>query len=327
MRESPESESPGTDVGRKRILGGLWGAVVGDALGVPVEFRSRYACQSDPVKDLREFGTHHQPKGTWSDDSSLMLCTVDSLLAHPFDTSDLAGKYLKWYQNGFWTARGTVFDVGCTTREALQRISRGAPADEAGSSTEESNGNGSLMRILPIALRFANAPAGRLIDYAHRASAITHAHPRSRMACAFYCLMTVELLRGSQTIPAYHAACAAFREAYANQPRFSHELKHFDPLLTGSVHNLPERKIESSGYVIDTLIASIWCLLNTNGYSQAVLKAVNLGEDTDTSGIVTGGLAGVCYGLEAVPEEWRKAMARADELETLFEQFVLCATQ
>lgn len=303
-----------------RILGGLWGAVVGDALGVPVEFSSRAERRRDPVTDLRSHGTYNQPQGTWSDDSSLMLCTVDSLLRHEFDTADMAQRFVEWSHAKLWTPWGRVFDIGISTRRALNRIEQGVPAEQAGGASEGSNGNGSLMRILPIALRFADEKPERLVDLAHRASAITHRHPRSLMSCGIYCLVVAELLRGEVPAAAHAAAAKTARSIYGKAP-YAVELPHFEQALSADLAALPERGIPSSGYVVDTLTAALWCLLTSADYKSTVLKAVNLGEDTDTTGIVAGGLAGVHYGLDAVPEGWRKAMARAAELEALFARF------
>src|SRR5215475_3734851 len=148
-------KSESNEIRRQRISGGLWGALVGDALGVPVEFQSRSEVRSNPVKDMREFGTHDQPKGTWSDDGALMLCTVDSLVHHEFETKDIGKRFVAWHRDGLWAARGIVFDVGVATAQALTRIDQGTPAEIAGGDETYSNGNGSLMRILPLAMRFS----------------------------------------------------------------------------------------------------------------------------------------------------------------------------
>lgn len=310
---------------KDRVLGGLWGAVIGDALGVPVEFRSRAMVQSNPVTDLREFGTYNQPKGTWSDDSSLMLCTVDSLMRHQFDTEDMGDRFVQWMEGKLWTPWGKVFDIGGATNTALCRIRQGEPAEKAGGVHETSNGNGSLMRILPIALRFANESPVRLLECSHRSSAITHRHPRSQLACGFYCLMAARLLKGDAPAAA-HAATVRVATEFYRQPPFASELPKFEKVFSLKLATLPEREISSSGYVVDTLTAAIWCLLTSQGYRETVLKAVNLGGDTDTTGIVAGGLAGVHGGLADVPDNWRNEMARAGDLATLIEQFVaVCA--
>jgi ADP-ribosylglycohydrolase len=311
---------------RDRILGGLWGAVIGDALGVPVEFQSRAEMRENPVTGLRGHGTHGQPKRTWSDDSSLMLSTVDSLLRCGFDLGDMGRRFVEWSLGKLWTPWGSVFDIGGVTSRALSRIEQGVAPEQAGFTDEHSNGNGSLMRILPIALRFRNEPAARLLEFAGRASAITHGHPRSQMACGFYCLVAAGLLRGQSAEVAHKSAVETISPLFKEQP-WALERHHFAAALSPRLATVAERDIASGGHVVETLTASLWCLLTSKDYSETVLKGVNLGEDTDTTGTVAGGLAGIRYGLAAVPVEWRTAMARAKDLEILFEQFaVACGT-
>jgi ADP-ribosyl-[dinitrogen reductase] hydrolase len=324
---------------RERILGGMWGAVVGDALGVPVEFTSRAVRKRDPVIDMRGYGTHHQPPGTWSDDSSLLLCTVDSLVHHEFDLHDMGQRFVRWYREGYWTPWGKVFDIGGTTRRAIGRLEKGVDPELAGDADEASNGNGSLMRILPIALRFASSdrghssrpgasggvspqslPPDQLIDRAHRVSGLTHRHPRSQIACGFYCLIVAELLRGATPLEAYGTAVDTGLKTYAAPP-YLHEMGLFLKFVSGRIHELPESDIGSSGYVIDTLEACVWCLLTSSSYEEAVLKAVNLGDDTDTTGCVTGGLAGVCYGAAAVRTDWIRSLAKEKDLREIFGDF------
>ena len=304
-----------------RMLGGLWGSVVGDALGVPVEFRHRAVIAEDPITDLRGYGTYNQPPGTWSDDTSLMLCTLYSLLAADFDSADMGRRFVNFLDAAYMTPRGLVFDVGIATASAIERLRAGVAAEDAGGTEENSNGNGSLMRILPVGLRFAGATGGALVDYAHRASAITHRHPRAQIACGYFCLLVRALLAGLSPLEAYRSANQIARGDYANPP-FHAELPAYERVLHGHIHELPESEIHSSGYVVHTLEASLWCLLTTQGYEQAVLRAVNLGDDADTVGCVTGALAGLAYGLDAVPARWRDKMARRDELADFFQRFV-----
>lgn len=304
---------------RERIQGALWGAVMGDALGVPVEFTDRSRRQADPVTGPRGGGTWNQPIGTWSDDSSLLLCTVECLL-DGFDPDRLGRRFVEWGEARCWTPWGVVFDMGNTTRQALQRIKLLVPALHAGGTDEGSNGNGSLMRILPIALIQARTPVRELAELCHQASALTHGHARSLMACTYYCLLARQLLAGLAPLPALAVADEEFLGFYASSP-WKPELEHFRRLSPNQLPQLPEHAIQSSGYVVDTLTASIWCLLNTQSYSDAVLQAVNLGGDTDTTGIVTGGLAGLVYGHSSVPEEWTRTLARHADLEVLFGRF------
>ncbi len=310
--------------GTKRIFGGLWGAVVGDALGLPVEFESRSARKADPVTDMRGYGTFHQPKGTWSDDSSLLLCTAESLLAG-FDLRDMGSRFVRWYREGYRTPWGQAFDVGNTTQRAVRRLERGVDPETAGDSEEAHNGNGSLMRILPVALRFAHLSPDELIGCAHRVSALTHRHAWSRMACGFFCLTVRALLSGAPPKEAYAASVREGLRTYAKPPYFS-DLQPFLTYVSGKIDELTEDRIGSGGFVVETLEASLWCLLTTSSFAEAVLKAVNLGEDTDTTGCVTGALAGVCYGLDAIPGEWVEVIPRREEIGELFTRFAgICA--
>ncbi len=320
MNPAPVISQPG------RILGGLWGSVVGDALGVPVEFKTRATVQTNPVVDMRGSGSHNQLPGTWSDDSSLLLCSTDSLVRHDFDTDDMGKRFLAWYQEELWTPRGGVFDIGVTTSHALLRIRNGVRAEMAGDDGQFSNGNGSLMRIIPVSLRFSPAPTKTLLDRVHRASAITHRHPRSQLACGLYSLVIRELLAGADSQTALARALQSFREFYEADPYWAVELDYFQLLLAGDLSKRPESEIDSSGYVIHTLNAGLWCLLTTTSFEECVLKAVNLGGDTDTTGCVAGGLAGTTYGNQSIPSAWLAQLARKADLECLFNAFVaLCS--
>ncbi len=306
-----------TATSRQRVLGGLWGSLVGDALGVPVEFEDRSVLRADPVEGPRSFGTHHQPAGTWSDDGALILCTVDSLLAHEFDPQDMGGRFVEWVRRGLWTAGGMAFDVGMATSDALHRIERGVPAENAGGCAEYDNGNGSLMRILPVALRFAARETPLLFSHVERASAITHGHVRSKRACAFFAAVVRALLRGEAPSGAVDRARAEFRAHYGQGP----DLAPFERVLNGDLAATAEGDVASSGYVLHTLHASLWCLLTTSSYRECVLRAVNLGGDTDTTACVAGGLAGVYYGLNGIPDEWRTGLLRQGDLNELLERF------
>ena len=269
---------------------------------------------------MRGYGSHHQPPGAWSDDSSLLLCTVEALCESEYRAEHLAELFLAWQDRGHWTPRGTLFDIGIATSTALARLRGGASPEEAGGTGERSNGNGSLMRILPVALRYADAPIEDMLFMAHRISALTHRHPRSQMACGLYCCMTKGLLDGLTPPEAYRFMIEQ-SQRYYNVAPFLAESTHFARLLTGKLADLPEADIASSGYVVATLEASLWCLLTTTSFEEAVLKAVNLGDDTDTTGCVAGGLAGVTYGNLMIPTHWREHLARADAVSELLNKF------
>ncbi|MES2705634.1 MAG: ADP-ribosylglycohydrolase family protein [Verrucomicrobiota bacterium] len=302
---------------KSRLLGGLWGSLTGDALGVPVEFQNRAARVADPVTGMRGYGTHHQPPGTWSDDGALLLCSVESLVERGFDTADMAARFVRWERDGLWTANGDVFDIGIATSEALRRVRQGVPAEEAGGKDEYSNGNGSLMRILPVVLASLKQPDSVFQDRIQRASKITHGHPRSQLACVFFGLLVRAMMEGWMKEEAVKTAAGEFSAMCGSNL----ELPAFGRVLRPDFRELREAEINSGGYVIDTLEAAVWCLLTTGGFAECVLQAVNLGGDTDTTGCVAGGLAGVCYGEEAIAEEWLAALPRGGELMGLFDAF------
>jgi ADP-ribosylglycohydrolase len=209
-----------------RVLGALWGSMVGDALGVPVEFRTRAEVQKDPVTGMRAYGSHRQPKGAWSDDGALILCTVDSLVNSEFDTRDMADRFVRWMNEELWTATGVVFDIGNATTDALMQIAKGTPAETAGRRDESSNGNGSLMRIIPIALRFAGESVGAFSARIKRVSAITHGHERAKMACVFYSLVIRNLLFDLKPETALDAARAEFAGLYGRATEFECFRRH-----------------------------------------------------------------------------------------------------
>jgi ADP-ribosyl-[dinitrogen reductase] hydrolase len=302
---------------KDRILGGLWGSLVGDALGVPVEFIDRATVQLNPVNSMREFGTHNQPRGTWSDDGAMILCTTDSLLNHEFSLVDMGERFVRWMNDGLWTANGDVFDVGATTSAALRRMVKGIPADQAGGQSEDNNGNGSLMRILPVVLRFSTDPTTLFAERIEKVSAITHSHARSQMACVFYGLVIRRLLLGNEP----HVALDSARVEFSGRYERSAELSHFHHILGDKLFSLPERDVFSTGYVLHTLHASLWCFGTTQNYHDCVLKAVNLGGDTDTTGCVAGGLAGVAYGMKSIPADWIHQIARKGDVDCLFHEF------
>ena len=300
-----------------KVRAGIFGVCIGDALGVPVEFRSREQLKRSPVTQMRAMGTHRQPAGTWSDDGSLTLCLADSL-SNGYDLEDMALKFLQWYNAELWTPYGSVFDIGIATRQAIQKISKGFPPQLCGGTSEFDNGNGSLMRILPLIFYIKNFPIEIRFDKTKEVSSITHGHIRSVIACFIYLEFLLEILDGKEKFEAYQATQSKIRYFLDQNPICSQaEMDLFERILDKKIFEYEEDEIKSSGYVLHSLEASIWCFLNSESYSEAVLKAVNLGEDTDTTGAITGGLAGIYYGFDDIPEEWVSVLARKTDIEDL----------
>jgi ADP-ribosylglycohydrolase len=294
----------------------LLGLAVGDALGVPVEFKNRDTLRKEPVTGLRGYGTHNQPPGTWSDDSSLAFCLADSLCGG-YDLDDVARQFIGWYQRGHWTPHGKLFDIGFTTRAAIERLMRGKTPVLAGGFGEEDNGNGSLMRVLPLLFHVHSRPAEERFRLVSEVSSMTHGHLRSVLACFIYLEFARQLLAGHGKQHAYENTIQEVNVFLEDMPFNVVDIQNFTRIMDGTLPGSTEAEIRSSGYVLHTLEASLWCLLAEDTYAATVLKAVNLGGDTDTTGAVAGGLAGLLYGTAGIPAEWLDGLVRRDDIKEL----------
>lgn len=277
-----------------KVYDGIMGLVVGDALGVPFEFKQRdtFKCTG-----MVGYGTYNQPAGTWSDDSSLTLATVESLVsAGKIDPDNIMLKFCRWFYASEFTPHGKVFDVGNTTEIAISTyFNTTTPADRCGGEGYMDNGNGSLMRILPLAFMNCND------SDVYRVSSLTHAHEISITACEIYVDIATALIEGKEK-------SIAVKETLSNG--FPSEYERIEMINTSPVSR---DDIRSTGFVVDTLEAALWCFLNTDSYKDCVLEAVNLGGDTDTIAAVAGGLAGIYYGVggeKGIPEDWINQIAR-----------------
>lgn len=304
-----------------KIKSALFGVAVGDALGVPVEFKSRETIRKNPVTDMIGFGTYNLPAGTWSDDSSLTFCLAEAL-TQDFDLNVIGQNFVKWYHENYWTPHGHVFDIGIATRQAISRLAKGEKPELAGGFDETDNGNGSLMRILPLLFYILDRPINERYDITKKVSSITHGHIRSVIACFYYLEFANQILLGKDKFEIYKNLQKEISNHLTSLAINPIEIAKFDRLLKGDIAKLDEDVIQSNGYVLHTLEASIWCLLTTDNYNEAVLKAVNLGDDTETTGAVTGGLAGLIYGFENIPKNWIEQIARKDDIENLSKRLI-----
>lgn len=325
------------------IQDGILGLIVGDAAGVPAEFRWRDTFRVHPVTDMTEYGTHFQPKGTWSDDTSMTLCTMDSL-CKGYDLNDMMEKFCDWLYRAEYTPWGIVFDAGISTRIALGKYMDGNDVLECGGREENSNGNGSLMRILPMVFYqyaryngFEHPDREELLVPIHEVSALTHAHPISMIGCGIYAQLIAALIQcktqnadmqGIKEI--WQKALEKIWNDYAYEKGgnlyededFTDALEEYERLLRlEDFAKLSDAKIKSTGYVVFTLEAAIWCFLNTDNYRDCVLKAVNLGNDTDTVAAVAGSFAGIFYGTDGIPDDWLQSIARIRWIEELIGEF------
>jgi ADP-ribosylglycohydrolase len=303
----------------KEIKSALFGVAVGDALGVPVEFKTRETLRKNPVTDKIGYGTYNLPPGTWSDDSSLTFCLAEAL-TQDFDLNVIGQNFVKWAHENYWTPHGDVFDIGIATSKAISRLAKGEKPELAGGFKENDNGNGSLMRILPLVFYLLDKPINERFDITRKVSSITHGHIRSVIACFYYLEFAKQILEGKDIFEIYKNLQTEISNYLAKLGINPTEIANFDRLLKGNIFKIDESDIQSSGYVLHTLEASIWSLMTTDNYKEAVLKAVNLGDDTDTTGAVTGGLAGLYYGFDNIPKKWLRQIARYRDIENLAER-------
>lgn len=228
---------------------------------------------------------------------------------------------VNWLFNKRWTPYGVVFDIGFTTRSAIHRLKNGEKPHLSGEFDEESNGNGSLMRILPLAFYLLDKPLEERYRLVKEVSSITHAHIRSVLSCFIYKEFAIGLIKGRGKAVAY-AEMQRIVNSFLEDSQFNYlEIALFDRILQRNIYQYYQAEIHSSGYVLHTLEASLWCLLHHTDYASTVLEAVNLGGDTDTTGAVVGGLAGILYGYERIPADWVDQLARKEDSIILADQF------
>lgn len=308
---------------QERIAGGLYGLLVGDALGVPYEF---YEAEELPVYEEIEMEPPSgfrktYPRvaaGTWSDDGAQALCLMYSLLRHGmFSLKAYSDALLSWYEDGFWAVDGVVFDVGIQTANALGAYKRGISAKDCGWINPEGKGNGALMRVLPLALwHFVQGdtdPEKRnreLVRDAHSQCLITHGNLCNQVCSALYCLVAQALLEGMEAREAIQEGVHALRSIYREEPEYERELEW-------SVRPDIPWEGKGTGYVVDCLRSAFMTLEQASDYEDAVKRAILLGHDTDTTACVTGGLAGIRYGLQGIPKRWLKALKEREKVEHL----------
>ena len=306
-----------------RIAGGLYGLLIGDALGVPYEF---YEAEKLPPCDEIEMippagfrkTYENVAAGTWSDDGAQALCLFQSLLdQNVFCLEDFSDRVLSWYEDGVWAVGGEVFDVGIQTAYALRGYKNGLLPEECGMLNPDGKGNGALMRVLPLVLWHSvhGSPDKEqrtkgLVEDAHRQCLITHGHVCNQVCCALYCLAAQKLLEGLEAHEAIEAGLGALRRIYQDLPEYEQELEW-------AIR--PDQPWEGTGtgYVVDCLRSAFMIFLQASDYEDGVKRAVLLGNDTDTTACVAGGLLGIRYGVQGIPDRWMSILRereKADEL-------------
>ena len=303
-----------------KIFNGIMGLVVGDAFGVPYEFQHRGTFEvSDEIVGN---GTHGQPVGTWSDDTSMVLASMNGYIKSVEKGSDLYKEmmtnFAKWYEFAFYTPYGEVFDMGCSTRNAIYKYRyEGKEPIKCGGKMDSDNGNGSLMRILPFV--FTNLGDKEIEEI----SSLTHAHFKSKLCCKMYVKIARRLIKGMPIDEAVYKTAVDYQKELK-------EIENFTDFF--DLKKLNIEQISGSGYVVDTLKAALWCIIKTDNYRDCIKLAVSLGEDTDTVAAVSGGLAGIIYGCDGfdtdgensdksndvgIPYDWYKVIVDKEDITEL----------
>ena len=306
-------------------LDGMMGVIVGDALGCPVQFMEREEItgrETGPVKGMESGGVYHMPEGTWTDDSSMALATLDSIRElGEVDLEDIMTSFVDWYEEGEYTPFGEAFDMGNTCSLAIEKFEREQNPLTCGGTTERSNGNGSLMRIMPICLyaydrRLSTEDA---VTSVHEVGGLTHNHLRAKIACGLYYFCVRAILDGKGSLKERLQKGLDEGFAYYEKDIINRvELAYYGRIRDiADFATVSEEGIKSTGYVVDSLEAAIWSLIRTDSFKDCLLTAVNLGDDSDTVGAIAGGLAALYYGYEGIPEDWLDVIKRREWIEVL----------
>lgn len=297
-----------------RIRGGILGLAIGDALGVPYEFH-----KADQIPDWTQI-CYQPPEGyqrsyesilpgTWSDDTAQAMCLLESLLqCGKFDLIDFSDRLLAWYENGCWAVDNRTFDCGIQTSMALSAYGSGMEAKRCGLQRPDGKGNGALMRVLPLAL-WHRGTAAELIRDAHEQCLITHGHVCNQVCCALYCLWAVNLLAGDPAEPAYQKALQELTAYYQKEEKgaYLYELEQLQH----------DGNFSGGGYVVDSIRSARWLLNEYHDYESVIKGAISLGNDTDTTAAIAGGLAGVQYGIGTIPEIYLAGLRDINRIELL----------
>lgn len=302
------------------IKAGLYGLCVADALGVPAESRTREDLRQNPITGMVGGGLHGQPAGYWSDDTSMTLCLADSIgKVGYYHTHDIMARFDDWCRNGAYTPGGKKFDIGNTCAWAIDRYRKGCTPALCGSNKVNENGNGSLMRILPMAFVLYKkygihiTKSKRAMEDIHKISGLTHRHPLAQSACGIYLNIAVRILDDDSLGNAISKGIPTAMQWYYAHGRFAKYMSRWDGLFPPvDFARRDQDTIRSGGYVVESLETALWALANTRNYKDCVLTCVNMGYDTDSTAAIAGGLAGLYYGYESIPAEWIDALANKE---------------
>jgi ADP-ribosylglycohydrolase len=304
---------------RDRQRGALFGLAVGDALGAAVEFMPPGSFP--PVTDYRDGGPHGLAPGEWTDDTSMAIALADSITTVGWDLADQLQRYVAWWQEGRYSVNGRCFDIGMTTSAALTAFLWNRNPLTCGLTGDRSSGNGSIMRLAPVPISFHHLleqDLGWLSRLAEESSLTTHASSQCRSACRYLAAVIAALIRGDDRKSALSSDSDVLRRLEEQSP--------LDPAIEsvarGSYRDKEPAEISGSGWVVVSLEAALWAFDSSEDFAEAVLKAVNLGNDADTTGAVCGQLAGAYWGESGIPRHLHSGLARRDLLEAALKGLV-----
>ncbi len=302
-----------------KVVDSIIGHAIGDAMGVPTEFCIREKLQMHPITKMIGYGQHNVPAGCFSDDTSMELALIDSYVKKgKFDYDDIMTNFYHWLHDAKFTATDEVFDAGGTCIQAINNYAKGFKPLECGLKGEESNGNGSLMRILPVALYsyYKKLNDEEIIALTNDISSLTHAHEISRLGCYIYVRYIMFLLEGLSKLEAYDRIQELKYKEYSKE-----SLEKYSRILKDNIKKVSLNDISSSGYVVNTFEASLWCLMVHDNFEDTILEAINLGNDTDTVAAITGSMVRIIYGIDSIPKEWLNTLIKKDYIMDLAEKF------
>lgn len=302
-----------------KYIDGIIGHAIGDAMGVPTEFCIREKLQRNKITNMIGHGSHDVPAGTWSDDTAMEIALIDSYINKgKFDYDDIMVCFYHWLNDAKYTATDEVFDAGRTCIQAIINYTKGKEPLECGLKDEFSNGNGSLMRILPVALycHTKKLKENEIIKLTNDISSLTHAHEISKLGCYIYVRYVIFLLEGLSKEDAYLKIQKLKYKSYTN-----YALEKYERILKDDISKYDMDDISSRGYVVDTLEAAFWVLLRHNNYKDTIIEAINLGDDTDTVSAIAGSMAGIIYGIDSIPKNWIDTLIKKDYLIELTKEF------
>lgn len=308
-----------------QYLAAIIGHAVGDAMGFPTEFSKREELLKNPVLEMIDSPDVGQPAGSWSDDTAMEIATIDSFIHKKcFDYKDIMDRWVQWISESEYTPTGVIFDIGRTCLKAIKKYCNGTEPLRCGSTSINENGNGSLMRILPVALyaytrNLDDISIQRLTD---EMSSLTHAHEVSRLGCYIYVRFIICLLKGYTKEEVYKYIQSLDYSSYSLD-----SINLYTRILNATIKDQAIDSIKSTGYIVDTLECALWIFMNAMDYKESIIASTNIGGDTDTIGAIVGSISGIYYGFESIPSKWLDKLQRKEYIVELTSKFERCVKE